>query len=114
MPNYTRNLLPVVTDLSGQATGAATFELKGGGPINILEFLTFTPAATAGTVLVQTSPDGGATWDDMAAGGTFNAADSSLPSRTKAQGRGLATHVRLTFTGITGATDFVGAFSQGV
>lgn len=114
MPNYTRNLLPVITDLSGPATGVVTFELKGGGPVNILEYLTFTPAAIAGTVLVQTSPDGGVTWDDMATGGTFNAADASLPSRTKAQGRGLATHVRLTFSGIIGATDFVGAFSKGV
>lgn len=114
MTEYSRYLLPVITQLSGQASGSAVFELKGGGPICILEYLTFDPPATAGTVTVQTSPDQGVTWDDMATGGTFNAADASSSARVKPQGRGLATHVRITFSGIVGATDFVGAFTKGV
>lgn len=94
--------------------GARVFRLESNGPINVVECLTFSPAATAGTVTVQTSPDGGLTWDDMADGGTVSAAESSLPSRAKPSGRGLATHIRFTMSGITGATAFTALVSQGV
>ena len=33
------------------------FPLNGTGPINVVEYTTFTPAATGGTVVVQMSPD---------------------------------------------------------
>jgi hypothetical protein len=94
--------------------GAKIFGLNAEGPINMVEWLTFTPAATGGTVTVQTSPDGGLTWDDMATGGVIVAASSGDPARTKPQGRGKATVIRFVMAGITGATSFKAEVTQGV
>lgn len=82
-------------------------------PVNVVEYITFTPAATAGTVTIQLSPDNGNTWDDMAVNGTVNAADTSSTSRLKPSGRGLATHARITLSGVAGATGVTIMISQG-
>ena len=106
----------ILTSISGSsvANGAKVFKLESMGPINVVECVTFTPAATAGTVTVQTSPDGGTTWDDMATGGVITASASSATSRTKPSGRGVATHIRFVMAGIAGATSFTALVSQGV
>ena len=105
-----------ITEISGSSVsdGAKVFGLNSNGPINVVECVTFSPAATAGTVTVQTSPDGGTTWDDMATGGVITASASSATSRTKPSGRGVATHIRFVMAGITGATSFTALVSQGV
>lgn len=97
---------------SDVTNGSREYPLNGTGPINVVEYFTFTPAATGGTVAVQMSPDNGTTWDDMAAGGTITAASAGSASRTKPSGRGLANKVRFTFSDITGATKFTAMISQ--
>ena len=106
----------ILTSISGNSVtdGSKVFELESMGPINVVECITFSPAATAGTITVQTSPDGGLTWDNMATGGTVTASASSDPARTKPSGRGVATHIRFVLSGITGATSFTALVSQGV
>lgn len=101
-------------DCGTVADGTYAFALKQNGPINVVECITFSPSATAGTITVQTSPDGGLTWDNMATGGTVTASASSDPARTKPSGRGVATHIRFVLSGITGATSFTALVSQGV
>lgn len=96
------------------ADGAQVFGLNSTGPINVVEYLTFSPAATVGSVIVQTSPDGGATWDDMASGGLVQAATSSASNRTKPSGRGRATHIRFTLSGVATATSFKALVTQGI
>ena len=106
----------ILTSISGNSVtdGYKVFKLESMGPINVVECITFSPAATGGTVTVQTSPDGGLTWDNMATGGTVTASASSDPARTKPSGRGVATHIRFGLSGITGATSFAALVSQGV
>ena len=82
-------------------------------PINMVEYITFSPPATSGTITIQLSPDGGNTWDDMAVNGTVNAADTSSSSRLKPSGRGLANRARITLSGVTGATGVTIMISQG-
>ena len=94
--------------------GAKVFGLNSTGPINVVEYLTFSPAATAGTVTVQTSPDYGVTWDDMATGGVITAASASDAARTKPSGRGKATHIRFVMSDIATATSFTALVTQGV
>ena len=105
-----------ITEIYGSSVsdGAKVFGLNSNGPINVVDCITFSPAATAGTVTVQTSPDGGETWDDMATGGAVTASASSDPARAKPSGRGVATHIRFVMSGITGATSFTALVSQGV
>ena len=107
--------MQTLTSITSQdvTNGSKEFSLNGTGPINVVEYITFTPAATGGTVVVQMSPDNGTTWDDMATGGTITAVSASSASRIKPSGRGLANRIRFTFTGITGATSYTAMISQG-
>ena len=109
---YGRGLIQTEFSSSSVADGVYEFTLNSCGFNNLLDSLVFTPAATAGSILVQTSPNNGVTWDNMAAGGVINAASSADPAYTKPQGKGTATKLRLTLTGVTGATSFKGVFSQ--
>ena len=106
----------VLTSISGNSVtdGAKVFDLLSNGPINVVECVTFMPAATAGSVTVQTSPDGGLTWDDMATGGVITASAASDPSRIKPSGRGVATKIRFVMSGIATATSFTALVSPGV
>lgn len=69
--------------------------------------------ATAGTVTIQGSSDGGKTWQDFIEG-SFNAADAISPSRVKTNGVGVATHCRVTLSGVSasGAVGFTLMFTQ--
>lgn len=107
--------MQTLTSITSQdlTNGSKDFPLNGSGPINVVEYFTFTPTATGGTVVVQTSPDNGNTWDDLPTGGSITASLASAASRIKPSGRGLANKIRFTFTGITGATSYTAMISQG-
>lgn len=107
------NLVLTLVKGKSVANGSQVFQLESEGPVNVVETFTLTPPATAGTITVQVSPDGGETWDNMASGGQISAATSSSPDRVKPSGRGLATHVKFTFSGVTGSTSFKSIISQG-
>lgn len=115
---YTARLVPQAHYIDGTsiANGVYDFSLdvdRNPRETNIFEYFYFVDSdgdvvpATAGTVVIQGSPDGGKTYQDFR-DNSFAASSALSPSRAKPSGIGKTTHVRITLSGTVVAPNAVG------
>jgi len=115
---FTRALMALPTTIKLDAITDADYDIElttgSNAPVtNICNYFYFIDsagalkAATAGTVVIKGSPDGGATWLTMP-NGSWDAADSELETRERPAGVAKLTHIRITLASVAG-TGVVGA-----